>query len=332
MTEYHSILKEEIKEFFELQVSNKAQYTRMHYRSTLEELDSYLGQTKAQTKELTKQQLDDWIRSLKGKPSTIQGKACKVRKLCRFLRDIGIQAADPDLPIVRQDYVAYHFTDAELERLYDWIDNLEIHYRKLESNETLFIAFPVIFRILLCCGTRIGETLSLKVGDIDFSSGCIHLLRNTKGKKQRIVPMHQDLTVILKLYCERIAIIHNPDSVLFPRYFGSETPIKQKTITCVFHTLLLRLGIASPAITSDDSLHERGPCIHCLRHAFAFRAFRQCESHGMAVNDMVPYLSYYLGHERLNETEKYLKFSPELQPETTDTFDSYSSSVFPEVL
>ena len=47
---------------------------------------------------------------------------------------------------------------------------------------------------------------------------------------------------------------------------------------------------------------------------------------------MVPYLSIYLGHERLDETEKYLKYSPDLRLDVTKLFEDYSSSLFPGVL
>ena len=37
-----------------------------------------------------------------------------------------------------------------------------------------------------------------------------------------------------------------------------------------------------------------------------------------SISDMVIYLSVYLGHDRLNETEKYLKFSNEMFPESIE--------------
>lgn len=331
--EFRSILSEEIGEFFELKVKDKAYYTVMHYRNALHDLDDYLAQTKVQSKELTKWLLDGWINTLQGKPATKQAKVCQIRMFCRYLRNIGIPAADPDLPIVRQEYIAYHFSDAELDLIYDWSDNLKDHYREMSSNRLFFLEFPVIFRILLCCGTRIGETIALKVRDIDFSSGCLCMRSNTKNGKQRVVPMHPDLTEILKCYCERMGILLNPDSVLFPREAGSEFTVRQKTVSYAFRTILIRLGIASADMKSGNAaMHERGPCIHCLRHAFAFRSFQQCESHGMPVNGLIPFLSFYLGHEKLDETEKYLKFSPDLQPGLTEEFESFSSSLFPEVL
>ena len=65
--------------------------------------------------------------------------------------------------------------------------------------------------------------------------------------------------------------------------------------------------------------HERDPCLHCLRHVFAFKSFAQAERAGRHIDDAIPYLSIYLGHDSLNETSKYLKFSSELFPKQLKT-------------
>ena len=77
--------------------------------------------------------------------------------------------------------------------------------------------------------------------------------------------------------------------------------------------------------------HERGPCLHCMRHVFAFKSFKQTERLGMSLTDSVPFLSICLGHDSLNETEKYLKFSSEMYPETTELFGSFMKDLLPEV-
>ena len=77
--------------------------------------------------------------------------------------------------------------------------------------------------------------------------------------------------------------------------------------------------------------HERGPCLHCMRHVFAFKSFAKAEQEGRHLDDEIPYLSVYLGHESLNETEKYLKFSNEMFPESIYAFGDFMSGLMPEV-
>ena len=71
--------------------------------------------------------------------------------------------------------------------------------------------------------------------------------------------------------------------------------------------------------------------MHCLRHVFVFKSFANAESNGQRIDDAVPYLSIYLGHDSLKETEKYMKFSNEMFPEAMKLFEIYTVQVFPEV-
>lgn len=64
---------------------------------------------------------------------------------------------------------------------------------------------------------------------------------------------------------------------------------------------------------------------------FAFKSFAQAERNGRHLDDAIPYLSIYLGHDGLNETAKYLKFSNELFPEAIDAFGDFMNGLLPEV-
>ncbi len=52
---------------------------------------------------------------------------------------------------------------------------------------------------------------------------------------------------------------------------------------------------------------------------------------GVRIDDAVPYLSIYLGHNSLAETQKYLKFNTEIFPDVLDRFGDFTSNIFPEV-
>lgn len=64
----------------------------------------------------------------------------------------------------------------------------------------MVLCLPVIFIILYSCGTRIGETLSIKVKDVDLAEGIIRL-SNTKNEKVRnIVVVGDNLRSLLNQY------------------------------------------------------------------------------------------------------------------------------------
>lgn len=76
---------------------------------------------------------------------------------------------------------------------------------------------------------------------------------------------------------------------------------------------------------------ERGPCFHCLRHVFVLNSFKQLTSQGISMDDSVPYLSIYLGHSNLMQTERYMKFTTDMFEDELQKFADYSDSIFPEV-
>ncbi|XBX03671.1 hypothetical protein QMP26_24390 [Enterocloster clostridioformis] len=77
--------------------------------------------------------------------------------------------------------------------------------------------------------------------------------------------------------------------------------------------------------------HSRGQCLHCFRHYFAIHSFARAEKNGRPADDSVPFLSVYLGHHDMDETEKYLKFSGDMFPEYSGLFEEYAVGVFTEV-
>ena len=52
----------------------------------------------------------------------------------------------------------------------------------------------------------------------------------------------------------------------------------------------------------------------------------------LKLDKMSSYLSTYLGHDSLYETEKYLKYSGNYFEDTLTKFNDYSGELFPEVI
>ena len=61
------------------------------------------------------------------------------------------------------------------------------------------------------------------------------------------------------------------------------------------------------------------------------KSFAKNEKDGMNTRDAVPFLSTYLGHDSLQETEKYLKYSGDYFSDTVMMFDEFADGLFPEV-
>ena len=121
-------------------------------------------------------------------------------------------------------------------------------------------------------------------------------------------------------------LVGKKESWLFPSSKGDHH-ISDHSIKHRFEYVLRDCGIR----LANRKKYERGPCLHCMRHVFAFNSFSKAEAEGRRIDDTIPFLSIYLGHEGINETAKYLKFCNELFPESIDSFGRFMSDLLPEV-
>ena len=246
-----------------------------------------------------------------------------IRQFLKYLNLNGYSAFLPIIPKVHDDYSPYIFSDKELELIFGSADNTTVRDKK--ACVYLPIEFPVILRLLFCCGLRIGETIRIHMKDVDLESGVLKLV-NTKGDKHRLVPMTEKMTDILTKYCLAMELVGNGEAWLFPGN-DRDNHISDRSVKHRFERILKDNGIE----LKNRKKHERGPCLHCMRHVFAIKSFKQTEKLGMSLTDAVPFLSIYLGHDSLNETEKYLKFSSEMYPETIELFGAFMKDLLPEV-
>ena len=172
---------------------------------------------------------------------------------------------------------------------------------------------------------RVGETINIKVGDIDFEKN-LFILRVTKKYKQRLVPFGVELSEILYLYCVAMRILNDSEAYLFPE--GDKyTPIKANSVGNYYRIIRKKAGLNNTQLNKNG----RGACLHCFRHTFAVRSFDKNERRGISQRESVPFLSTYLGHDSLYETEKYLKYSGDYFEDTLTKFESFAGDLFPEV-
>lgn len=321
---YNSILSSEIRDFLTMRQASESKGTYDHDAQTLELFDRYLCEIRHAEKALDEQLVTGWVNTLTGKTRTIAGKVITIRKFLIFLSGHGIKAFIPSVPKIHDDYVPYIFSDNELSLIFAQADSYQPGNGNVKYT-LLHLQIPMILRLMYGCGLRAGEAVSIRMKDIDFDSGVI-TLRHPKGDKQRIVPMHDTLTAILHRYCCAAGLLGIPDAFIFGIAHGADS-VTTKAVKHRFDRILHLAGIETPG----RNRHERGACLHCLRHVFAIRSFEQAEKMGIRIDDAVPYLSIYLGHESLEETQKYLKFSSEMFPDALDRFESFTSNIFPEV-
>lgn len=318
--QFNSFYASLMKQFLCIREASCSEKTIITYRRVLRNFDSFLDAN--QSRSISKDTVDGWIQTLHGADSTVSHAVGTVRQFTEFLVQSGIPAYVPAVPKIRDSYMPHIFTDEEIACIIEIADS----YPSRGNNTIPHIcaSLPMIIRISLCCGLRLSEVISLKMRNFNASDGVL-VLETAKDNKQRVVPMHDSLSLLLQKYCVVMGVIGQPDAWLFPGK-DTSTHMNLKTIDNRFRLILREVNIPRP-----DKKYERGACFHCLRHTFVHRSFIQLKEMGISVDNSVPYLSIYLGHSNLRQTERYMKFTTDMFLDEFQKFAAFSGDAFPEV-
>ena len=323
--ELKSIFKDEINLYLTLRKEKLSYEAYRHDRHTAILFDEYLHSINLSEKSVNESVIEAWIKKIsKGiSVNTVGGYVHYIRQLLLFLIDNGYYCFIPKTIVSKDTYVPYLYTDQDIEAIFKIADSFTAPHAV--KNKLIAYEMPLLLRLLFCCGMRVGEAINIKVGDIDFEKS-LFILRVTKKYKQRIVPFGTELSEIIYLYCMAMGILNNSEAYLFPEN-DIYTHIRANSVGYYYRIIREKAGINNPQRTPNG----RGACLHCFRHTFAVRSFDKNERKGISQRDSVPFLSTYLGHDSLYETEKYLKYSGVYFEDTLTKFNSFTEDLFPEV-
>lgn len=244
-----------------------------------------------------------------------------LRGLGGFMRRMGYESVVVPTrmaPIRDYAYTPYIFSERELRLVLAGVDRLCAG----SSSSHAKLLFPVVFRILIGCGTRIGETLRIEKKDLNLETGSL-ALRNTKNHKERLIPMADSLTNRCRAYAVSTQSIPRfTDSPwLFPKHDG--TPYNRDTAYTMFRNALHEAGVSHGG-------RGKGPRLHDLRHTFAVRVLNKWVADGKNLTTALPYLAIYMGHEGLKASQHYLRLTASMFPQLVKTVEQEYGWVIPE--
>lgn len=186
----------------------------------------------------------------------------------------------------------------------------------LKSNQNIRAhTYYTIFGLLAVTGLRISELTSILISDVDFIEGRL-IIRKTKNRKSRIIPIHKSTLQVLRryLYFRNKIEAKNKSSNFFISEEG--TNITNFTVRNTFIKLSRKISLRK----STDSF---GPRLHDFRHTFAVRTIIQWYKEDADVEVQMPILSTYLGHVKPSDTYWYLSLVPELVALAGKRFEKY---------
>jgi len=247
----------------------------------------------------------DWAANSK----SLRARGIRLRILVRFARHVRAEDPGHELPPDHVFAAPIHrrlphiFEPAEIRLLMEATG-------KLGPDGSLNPrTYQTLFGLLASCGLRVSEALSLKVEDITMDG---LLIRETKFRKTRLVPMHESTERALKEYLEWRPKAGGATGHLFVSPEGK--PLVYATVSSNFLMLLRAIGLRG-------GKGQPGPRLHDLRHTATVRSLEACPPDQVA-NHMLA-LSTYLGHSKMANTYWYIHATPQLMVGIADACRSH---------
>ncbi len=145
------------------------------------------------------------------------------------------------------------------------------------------IKHKIMLSLLYACGLRCGELLALKPEHVD-SKREVLIIKQSKGKKDRIVPLSLKIIDVLRQYYQ----IYKPKTYLFEGQTEG-SPYSNRSLQLILKQALEKTGINKPVT------------LHWLRHSYA--------THLLEAGTNLRYIQEILGHKSSKTTEIYTHVS-----------------------
>jgi len=234
--------------------------------------------------QVSEDEINEYLASLARDPKSPSRSSFKhmVYGLRYYYRLLGINEKAIALPSLQRDTkLPIIFNRAELKELF--------------AAPTL-LKQRIVLSLIYSAGLRGQEVINLKIGDVDFERMTIHI-RQSKYKKDRIVPLSQAMAVGLKKYMGA----ENPHIWMF----NGKQPGSQYSVKGL--SWVMRENLKKTSISKEVNLHS-------LRHSYA--------THLLEDGVDIVTLKNLLGHAEITTTMIYLHTAQFERTPAHSPFDS----------
>lgn len=275
--------------------------------------------------ELQLKQFVYWMRSRRYGESTIGTYTDALKLFLRFYAHKSIsEITNEDLVVFNNEYIlASHFSASYQNQVVNAVKLffISIENRALDLNlvhrpkrekvlpnvlskeevkrilaAPLNIKHKAMLSLIYSCGLRCGELIKLRPEHIDSKRGLV-IIKQGKGKKDRIVPLSGKILQLLRDYY----IAHKPDNWLFEGQVKGNR-YDERSLQNVLKQSVAKAGIVKPVT------------LHWLRHSYA--------THLLESGTDLRYIQELLGHSRSTTTEIYTHVSNKEIQKIVSPFDS----------
>lgn len=212
---------------------------------------------------------------------TLRRKTQSLRAYFRYLRRRGLSRYNPaaDVTLAKTDKPLPEFvTTQQMEEIIEDSRTAQDNYDPDQTRDTLII------ELLYSTGIRQAELLTLRECDLNASTGELRV--TGKRRKQRVLPLPQEIVDRLLAYREELKRHGTPPETFFASSKGK--PLCKSTLYRIVHKRL-----------ASANCPQKSP--HTLRHTFATAML----NNGADLNTV----KEFLGHSRLDTTQIYTHVS-----------------------
>jgi len=283
-------------------------------------LCDYLSETSPDMVRLTRSLVEGYIKRKPQESDSTHGhRVYLIRQFGLYLHSLGYEVYLPPYDYIKHDksFVPYIYTKDEIKRIISASENLP-YFRRGPNSQ---LVYPLMMKILFCCGLRISEVLDLKIADVNVEDGILHI-RQSKYNNSRLVPMSRSLTESCQDYYAKMDYYSGKAGYFFEVTLG--VPYKRTTCYSRFRYFLKQAKIWHGG-------RGKGPRLHDARHTYAVYALDHMVKQGMDIYCALPMLSAYMGHRTIESTEKYVRLVPSFHQDIINTMQPIYKGVFPEV-
>ena len=275
---------------------------------------------------ITREMGMEWAISLQGEnKGGMARRMSPVRELARFMIRMGKKAfVIPEEfgknPPYR-NYEPHIFTHEELVALFHAADNLPYNVKYPFSA----LQPPVYLRLLYACGLRPHEGRLILRENIDLSNGTI-FIPESKKSRDRIVVMDNIMLNICQKYDRRAKSIDKDSEYFFPTQKTNSTNYPHHDSH--WGARVLNTCLVNANLTNFDGNKPRP---YDLRHTFATHTLYRWLREGKNLDNCLPYLSAYMGHEHFQHTAYYIHLIPDFFPQIQLSSTKKFGFIIPEV-
>ncbi len=241
-----------------------------------------------------------------------------VRQLALYMISLNMEAYIPRAFESNTISVPHILSVDEIHELFKAVDS----FLPWQSSFQRFsLSYSVLFRLFYCCGLRLSEGCYLKRSAVNLENGCLSIYQS-KGQKDRVVFMSKDMLQMCKHY-DRLMQKLVPDREWFFPGRDESKPFSKTSIDKKFSYFWNMTPYAGQV--------DKKPTVHSLRHTYVVTKMNEWMNEGKDFKAMMPYLSRYLGHTSIDETQYYYhQIVSAFQ--IVRKHDSVANKVIPEVI